>query len=224
MKIFCIGHNKTGTSSLHTLFKKYGMSSCHGKYSEWKMEDPRFHEYQCFSDGENHDFRNLDRHFPGSKFVLTSRKLEDWLISRVRHIEIRRTLGKTGWMRKEYESGAREAIEGWINTRAQYHSEVFSYFKDRPTDFLTINICDSPAKDRALNTLVKFLQLPKSSLNALPHERSTDKVTKDIGGGIKNLFSNKYKPRSKKEIQQEIRLVLIQMNIPEVEWSSDGLP
>ena len=200
------------------------MSSCHGMYSEWQMEDPRFHEYQCFSDGENHDFRNLDRHFPGSKFILTSRSLEGWLISRVRHIEVRRTLKKTGWMRKEYESGPRETIKSWIDNRSKYHSEALSYFNGRPTSFLAINICDSPAKDRSLNALAKFLQLPESVLNALPHERSTDKVTKDISGGIKNIFSNKYKPRSKEEIQKEVRSVLTEMNIPEVEWSSDGLP
>lgn len=200
------------------------MTSCHGMYSEWQMEDPRFQEFQCFSDGENHDFRNLDHHFPGSKFILTSRSLEDWLISRVRHIEVRRILEKTGWMRKEYESGPREAIKSWIDNRSTYHSDVFSYFKDRPTSFLTVNICDSSAKNRSLNALVNFLQLPESMLDALPHERSTDKVTKDISGGIKNLFSNKYKPRSKVEIRKEVRSVLTEMNIPEEEWSSDGLP
>jgi hypothetical protein len=188
------------------------------------MEDPRFQEYQCFSDGENHDFRNLDHYFPGSKFILTSRKLEGWLISRIRHVEIRRALDKTGWMRNEYESDPKDAVVRWVKSRARYHSDVYSYFTDRPTSFLTINICDSPAKERSLAALVNFLRLPDAQESVLPHERNTDRVTKEVGGGIKNLFTNKYKPRNKVEIQKEVRSILTEMNIPEREWASDGLP
>lgn len=200
------------------------MSSCHGMYSTWSLHDPRFHEYQCFSDGENHDFRGLDHCFPGSKFILTSRKLEDWLQSRVRHVEIRRAQNRTGWMRKEYESDPKKAIERWIKIRAKYHSEVLNYFADRSSIFLTLNICDSSKKERSIERLVDFLQLSKNAADEFPHERSSDQVTKDLGGGIRSILSKKYKPRSKADIKSEIQATLIELDIPEADWSSDGLP
>lgn len=198
------------------------MSSCHGMYSEWDMDDPRFKEYQCFSDGENHDFRSLDQSFPDSRFILTSRGLEGWLVSRIRHVEVRRTLNKTGWMRKEYEANPKKAIERWIKNRREYHSQALNYFAERPTSFLKLNICDCRDKGNSISTLFKFLQLPEDKAYELPHERSTDRVTRDVGGGIKNLFTKSYKPRNKVEIQKEVQAVLIELNIPEAEWSSDG--
>jgi hypothetical protein len=95
-KVFCIGCNKTGTSSMHRLFTELGLRSFHGYYSHIPVNDPLFREYQCFSDGDQHDFALLDRSFPGSKFIVTTRPLDDGLVSRIRHVEMRRSLGATG--------------------------------------------------------------------------------------------------------------------------------
>ncbi len=63
-KIFCIGFNKTGTSSMHQLFLDLGLRSYHGYYSHFPVMDPIFGQFQCFSDGDQHPFEQLDRAYP----------------------------------------------------------------------------------------------------------------------------------------------------------------
>ena len=81
-KIFCIGFNKTGTSSMHQLFLDLGLRSYHGIYSHFPIEDPIFGRFECFSDGNEHPFEQLDQTYPGSRFIVTTRALDDWLVSR----------------------------------------------------------------------------------------------------------------------------------------------
>lgn len=223
MKVFCIGFNKTGTSSIHSLFIQLGKTSFHGLYNEWKSDDPRFSQYQCFSDGERHNFRELDKAFPGSKFVLTSRGLSDWLVSRIRHTEIRRTVNKTGWMRKEYESNPQLAVKNWIDRRAPYFSSVCSYFENRPDDLLKLNICDSPNQQNEVLRLLEFLNIDSKSVPELPHVRDSDKITQNLGGGIRSFIFRKKMPRSKEEIRREVESTLEQLGIPESKWGDDGL-
>ncbi len=222
MKVFCIGFNKTGTSSIHSLFIQLGKTSFHGMYNEWNTDDPRFNQFQCFSDGERHDFRNLDKAFPGSKFILTSRRLDDWLISRIRHIEIRRTVNKTGWMREEYESDPQRAIQHWIDRRAPYFASVSKYFAKRPDDLLKINICDSVDKNKDVARLLDYLGIDPDAAPALPHKRNTDHITSNLGG-IRSFIFRKKMPRSKTEIREEVENALLQLGIPESRWGDDGL-
>lgn len=109
-KVFCIGFNKTGTSSIHQLFLELGLRSYHGYYSHFPVGDPLFKQFQCFSDGDEHPFELLDRSYPGSRFIVTTRRLDDWLVSRIRHIEERRRLGATGPMRMEYDANPVVAV------------------------------------------------------------------------------------------------------------------
>jgi hypothetical protein len=55
-KIFCIGFNKTGTSSLNTFFRYCGLKSEHGvnwpNYSRIKFGRLYFYAGKCYSDGE----------------------------------------------------------------------------------------------------------------------------------------------------------------------------
>ena len=74
-KVFAIGFNKSGTSSLHALFKSLGLSSYHGV--EWRtcQDDDLLQSYDCFSDDIPADLPKLDRMFPGAKFILQVREL-----------------------------------------------------------------------------------------------------------------------------------------------------
>lgn len=111
--IFCIGLNKTGTSSLHFAFKQLGISSLH-----WAPDDIPFDQqrvqareivryfsqnireglpavgnfaesYQAFSDIGvlSHYFERLDESYKDSKFIYTDRDLESWLDSREKHVK-----------------------------------------------------------------------------------------------------------------------------------------
>ena len=88
-KIFCIGFNKTGTSSLHAFFKACHLESAHNdlwpRYSHIETGKSYFKK-QCFSDGEQSDFAMLDQWFPRSLFILNDRNEQAWLHSRIKHV------------------------------------------------------------------------------------------------------------------------------------------
>jgi hypothetical protein len=100
-RIFGIGLNKTGTSSLDQALRILGFQSLHDGGPEVHAAvmravdaeipllahlDPR---YDAFSDIGvlSRRFRMLDAQYPGSHFVLTVRPLDVWIDSRRRHVE-----------------------------------------------------------------------------------------------------------------------------------------
>jgi glycosyltransferase involved in cell wall biosynthesis len=100
-RIFGIGLNKTGTSSLHEALETLGYDSLHWggpalrRLVEHSIEaeepllsrlDPRF---DAFSDIQSLsvNFARLDEQYPGSRFVLTVRPVEEWIASRRQHVE-----------------------------------------------------------------------------------------------------------------------------------------
>lgn len=99
-RVFCIGLNKTGTTSFHEAMGLLGYESLHWggppirRLVEAALDegrpllddiDPR---YDAFSDIEalSLNFALLDEQYPGSHFVLTVRPIEDWIESRRRHV------------------------------------------------------------------------------------------------------------------------------------------
>ena len=98
-KIFCIGLNKTGTISLHQALTTLGFSSLHwgGQASRHAVErairedKPLLEylgDYDAYSDIQrlSVNFELLDRQYPASRFILTTRDVEQWLDSRRRHV------------------------------------------------------------------------------------------------------------------------------------------
>ena len=204
-KIFCIGFNKTGTTSMHRLFMDLGLKSCHDHYSDLPPSHPLFFRHQCFSDGELHDFELLDRAFPGSKFIVTTRSLEDWLISRVRHVEFRRSIRATGWMRKEYEADPNSAVKKWIERRLEYHQRVKGYFANRPNDLLIVDICTGADQNAILAAIVDFLGLDPPAGLTLTHNNARneqDAAQAAVG-------------RSKAEVRKEIVSVFQELGLEE---------
>jgi hypothetical protein len=136
-KVFAIGFNKSGTTSLHTLFKSLGLSSYHGV--EWRPCDDLdlLRKYDCFSDGIPANVPRLDDWFPGAKYILQVRELGPWVLSRLAHIERSKARGthraKPTWDTTE------EAVCSWIRERNEHHLHVLSYFAERPSDLLVVN-------------------------------------------------------------------------------------
>jgi len=92
-KVFCIGCNKTGTTSLETALKKLGFAMANQRIAEliagedWPKRDFRriirfCRSAQAFQDAPfsfPDTFKALDNAFPGSKFILTVRDTpEQW--------------------------------------------------------------------------------------------------------------------------------------------------
>ncbi len=199
-KIFCIGFNKTGTSSMHQLFLDLGLRSYHGYYSHFPVMDPIFGQFQCFSDGDQHPFEQLDRTYPGSRFIVTTRPLDDWLVSRIRHIEERRRLGATGPMRMEYDTDPDAAVRKWVHSRLDYHQRVMTYFAKRSGDLLVINICNGADSTQSVQTITHFLGIKTTPGQALPHENAREPASlrPDANPAV----------RSKTEVRAEVGKIL----------------
>ena len=160
MKVFCIGLNKTGTRSLHEALQILGLRSAH-----WGGSDPenavergleiRLAVEQALLDGRplledledadaysdilalSTNFDVLDRQYPGSKFILTIRDIDQWVDSRRRHVELnvlRRARG-------EYSGTFLTVdLEGWRAEMEAHDVRVRAYFAGRASDLLVMDI------------------------------------------------------------------------------------
>jgi hypothetical protein len=149
-RVFGIGLNKTGTSSFHEAMTILGFASLHWGGPSIRMAveaaaaagrpllsglDPR---YDAFSDilALSTSFAVLDEQYPGSRFVLTVRPVDDWIESRRRHVETnirRRTAG-------EYAGTFLVVDEaGWRAEWERHTTAVRRHFARRP-DFLELGL------------------------------------------------------------------------------------
>ena len=158
-KVFAIGFNKSGTSSLHALFKSLGLSSYHGV--EWRtcQDDDLLQSYDCFSDDIPADLPKLDRMFPGAKFILQVRELDSWVYSRLAHIDRRRSKSSAYRTAPEWDT-TEESIQIWIARRNQHHVDTIAYFRQRPSDLLVVNYIRD---ERAGSRICDFLGYPGMS-------------------------------------------------------------
>lgn len=165
IKIFCIGLNKTGTTTLHQAFETIGVRSLHwggpasGKKVGKALREGRglvddFEDYDAFSDiaALSKRYRLLDEQYPGSRFILTTRPMEGWVESRRAHVV--RNQERAG--RGEY-TGTFLTIEpdAWRAEFIEHHQQVADYFAGRP-DLLTMRITEGDGFD----VLCPFLGLP----------------------------------------------------------------
>jgi hypothetical protein len=176
MKIFCLGLNKTGTRSLSDALEILGYPSLH-----WGGDDPdralrrgpeiRVAVERALAEGRpllediddvdaysdilalSTNFDVLDRQYPGSKFILTVRDLDEWLDSRRRHVETNIERHERG----EY-SGMFLVVDypGWTSERTEHERRVLAYFADRPHDLLVLDI----AAGEGWEALCPFLGVP----------------------------------------------------------------
>lgn len=149
-RIFGIGLNKTGTTSLHAALTILGFESLHwgGPAIREAVEAARDTgapllsnldaRYDALSDIEalSTAFATLDRQYPGSRFVLTVRPVDEWVDSRRRHVE-------TNVLRKargEY-NGTFLVVEesAWREKWEEHLGLVHAHFRGRH-DFLEMDL------------------------------------------------------------------------------------
>ena len=195
-KVFAIGFNKSGTTSLHEIFQKLGYHSYHG--IKWRdVSKPAiYYFYDAFCDDIPSDFRRLDAKFPNAKFLLQVRSLDAWLDSRLEHIR-RLPPGKKrhpNWSMKE------SSVQIWTRLWNEHHIEVLRYFRDRPDDLLLLNYIREPdAANRIAAFLGRAERLDKPHANANPDA--------DAGRTLKH--------------RGMITAALNGLGIPESEWGND---
>lgn len=170
-KIFQIGFNKCGTTSLHNFFLNNRLKSIHwdngrlAKKMKLNFDSglpilTGYEKYDCFTDMESQSdnifiylthYKELDRQYPGSKFILNIRNREDWVESRLNHrnyLEV---------CKKIYKTDKDGVISIWINDWEKHLSDVTDYFKNRPDDLLIFDI--ESESDKLIDFMSKFLNL-----------------------------------------------------------------
>lgn len=172
-KIFCIGLNKTGTSSLHKAFQILNIKSVHfiddkgnnikdiiiNNYLAQNDILKDLENYDAFSDWDRTPyaisiFKEFDKQYPNSKFIVNSRDIKSWLDSREKHVR------KNKERKKKYPNEdivwLEIDIKAWKNEYETHYNEVYSYFKDREKDLLKFDV----TKGDGWEKLCPFLGFP----------------------------------------------------------------
>lgn len=98
-------------------------------------------------------YKELDDAYPNSKFILTERDEEEWLNSALKHFKDN-YFDLHKWLYGEGVMAGNEAL--YLERYRRHNKEVREYFKNRPEDFLVMNL---KAGD-GWETLCHFLKLP----------------------------------------------------------------
>lgn len=172
IKIWQIGFNKAGSTTLFKFFAKNHILSVHyglknkpiadHMYANFINNRPlvegEFDRFTAYFDMENiyfekplyigqSFFKELDAQYPGSKFILNTRNKEAWITSRLRHEDPNKHLMYIDVMQTKYDMSREEVIAKWSRDWDEHHAAVLEYFKDRPQDLLIFDIeKDSPVK------------------------------------------------------------------------------
>lgn len=169
-KIFGTGLSRTGTSTLCDIFSNWEISNLH--FSESMLTDHTVvFPQKVLCDGPVPlYYQQLDKLYPGSKFILTIREKESWLKSMkwmFKH-------GKVIWYwRQPWDDyhlkiyGTKKYNETILSQAFDnYHHDIYEYFRDRPNDLLTIDFFN----ENPIPKIVDFLNLdPKLKTSTVPH-------------------------------------------------------
>lgn len=145
-KVFCVGLQKTGTTSLQYALSKLGYR-VGGVFNVDDLDQPiQMYEralsllphFDAFADNPwGVYFRELDEVEPGAKFILTSREPEKWYTSVCKHF------GESGSKRREWIYGAASPIGNkqiYTEKLVSHQESVRNYFANRPNDFIEFDV------------------------------------------------------------------------------------
>jgi len=149
-KVFCIGFQKTGTTSLHAALTRLGYETAAVVGRDWPADrlaaegaDLCIETMKAFDAAQDMPwplfYRELDDAYPGSKFILTIRDAERWFAS----IE-----GHFGANEEEMQAlvYGRDAAaplgnrQRYLSVLSAHERGVRAYFADRPADLLIMDL------------------------------------------------------------------------------------
>lgn len=178
-KIFGIGMQRTGTTSLAEATRLLGWSVCHGDYGRFpgaiNMDDGIYKTFNMFCDTPFFWlYEKLDYSFPGSRFVLTIRSEETWIKSVERLFEVNKgfSFSSSIMLHHTLVYGVPHFDKSRILSAFRNHNNrVKAYFADRDSDFLCVDLTQNASWDQ----LCLFLNCPKPNspfphMNKIPDE------------------------------------------------------
>jgi hypothetical protein len=179
MKVFQIGFNKCGTDSISRLFKSSGYNAAHwekGKLArtiKYNLNNnikilTGIENFMCYTDLDStidefpneafKYFKEIDKQYPGSKFILNLRNIDTWIESRIHHNPFGKNSTKkySDLFQQHYGlKNIEEVKEYWKNDWETHIKNVLEYFKDRPDDLIVFNI-ETDNIDKLINFFNKF--------------------------------------------------------------------
>jgi hypothetical protein len=201
-KILGIGLSKTGTKSLIGALQQCGLRTAHyiehvctmrgvGTWFSGDFEKDSLADCDAAADLPIATyFAQLDRRYPGSKFILTVREIESWLNS------VRKHWQRAPLKKKRIHLGKKKSIEQYrrllrLTTygmddfnedrfRWVYETHlknVQAHFANRPNDLLILDICGGEAWDRLGPFLGSLVNRPQGTVqfpweNKAPESKS----------------------------------------------------
>jgi hypothetical protein len=172
-KIFIIGLPRTGTTSISVALLGYGFKVAHTAYTKRAFElADVISDAPCFC-----DYQQLDKLFPGSKFIYLDRALESWVPSM--QMLLNKMLAnidqKTGSFNPVLKRCFHHtfALSAATDVLSKQHLEVcyfthqqavFNYFSGRD-GFLSITI----GQKNSLQSLLLFLDISAEGSAEFPH-------------------------------------------------------
>lgn len=184
-RIFGIGLNKTGSTSLHYAMQILGYNSVHFEYNKKILSDiiltnlcnhnNIFYELEhldCYFDylpwsssrenfSFNHLYKTIDQQYPNSLFIYNTRNIKDWLDSRYRHVG-KVTNDDLTKLTKLYPDNIyfNRDKYAWKEEYITLDMGIKKYFAHRPDDLLTIDVCGGDGWEK----LCSFLHKPIPSV------------------------------------------------------------
>jgi hypothetical protein len=182
-KVFGIGISRTGTTSLSKALRRLGYDSIHAPLSIIKrvggrivLNEKAVMRYEALTDSTvAFMYKELDAAFPGSKFILTVRDVEKWLLSmrRVRKVyPILCMIPKASQLFREAFGDGYPRDEAAMRAAFLRHTkEVLAHFEGREN----LLVMDFSAGD-GWEKLCRFLGRPVPS-TPFPHSNNKTLVT-----------------------------------------------
>jgi len=207
-KYFGVGFNKTATTTLHSLFKYNGVPSWHDVQSEWDTD-----KYCAFFDGRKAvgcpingvspdseiSIPSIKKYlkYPASIFILQTRPLDDWLISRFKHGHSRTRATKKN---HNFWPPSTELARRWISARQKHHMNVLEFFRDMSEKLIIVDI----SKQNWMDWLCGCLEFKKNPPNIKNNARS---VERNIAERIMNIVNTTFDGLGYDQEQQKQSLV-----------------
>lgn len=163
-KVFGVGFQKTGTTTLGVIFDKLGYKVAgYDAFRQFAgrdsltLQEVEAHALEVARDVDAVKdspwpilYQSLDRAFPGSKFIHVTRDPDAWIRSAVKDF------GSDPNPLREVIYGSRFPLgneAAWLARYNRHNAEVTTYFADRPDDFLSIRLEDGVSYEKVCGFL-----------------------------------------------------------------------
>ena len=191
-KIFVIGFNKTGTTSIHNLFLNEKIKSAHTVKPVTNILD----KYEAFTDGVHYNFQEYYNKYPESLFILNTRPLKKWLISRYKHACVKPSTQfvnmANSWLKYNKKNMEQvkiwppnnEITYSWLEEHEYHFKNVLRFFENKPHQLFIVNI----ERVGWENKVLEFIKQPtQTEIKSYFYKRDDSEIDKEQ---LEQIYSN----------------------------------